>query len=207
MNPVVTRYQKYRWGHFNTSNVEIRDLVKAWAAISLAFGILLNHGLSLTPRFFTVLLVAAFTVGVGFLLHEMGHKIVAQRYGLFAEFRSFDPMLLLAIFFSFFGFILAAPGAVMINGRVSVEQNGKISLAGPLVNVILATLFFVGLQFTNLYAFRIGFAINALLAVFNLLPFGNFDGRKLFAWHKGVWGIMMLVSVIGMFMSFKMGWV
>ena len=207
MNPVAQGYQKYRWGRFNSSNIEIRDLIKAWAAISLAFGILLNHGFALTPRFFTVLLVSAFTVGVGFLLHEMGHKIVAQQYGLFAEFRSFDPMLLLAIFFSFFGFILAAPGAVMINGRVSVEQNGKISLAGPLVNVILAILFFVALQFTNLYAFRIGFAINALLAVFNLLPFGNFDGRKLFAWHKGVWGIMMVVSAIGMFMSFKLGWI
>ncbi|MDO8642657.1 MAG: metalloprotease [Candidatus Woesearchaeota archaeon] len=192
---------------FTTSNREVLDLVKAWAAISLAFGILLNHGLSLTPHFFTVLITAAFTVGVGFLLHEMGHKIVAQRYGLFAEFRSFDTMLLLAIFFSFFGFIFAAPGAVMIQGRVSREQNGKISLAGPLINVLLALLFFAALQATNLYALRIGLAINAMLALFNLIPFGNFDGKKIFEWNRQVWGTLLVAGAALMYLSVRTGWI
>lgn len=202
----VSAYQRYRWRGFTSSPLEVRDLVKAWSAISLAFAILLNRGLSLSPRFFTILLVSAFTVGVGFLLHEMGHKFVAQRYGLFAEFRSFDPMLLLAIFFSLFGFIIAAPGAVMIQGKVSLEQNGKISLAGPLINVLLALLFLGGLQVSNLYALRVGFAINALLAVFNLIPFGNFDGRKIFDWSKPVWGGLLAVGIMLLVTSVRTGW-
>ncbi len=199
-------FSRYQWRGFTSSTLEVRDLVKAWSAISLAFAILLNRGLSLSPRFFTILLVSAFTVGVGFLLHEMGHKFVAQRYGLFAEFRSFDPMLLLAIFFSLFGFIIAAPGAVMIQGKVSLEQNGKISLAGPLINVLLALLFLGGLQVSNLYALRVGFAINALLAVFNLIPFGNFDGRKIFDWSKPIWGGLLAVGIVLLVTSVRTGW-
>ncbi len=199
-------HKTYRWGWLNTSSIEVWNLLKAWTAISLAFAILLNRGFALNQQFLIVLVTAAFTVGVGFLLHEMGHKIVAQHYGLFAEFRSFDPMLLLAIFFSFFGFILAAPGAVMINGRVSVEQNGKISLAGPLVNLVLALLFFAALQAKNLYALRVGLAINAVLAIFNLLPFGNFDGKKLFVWSKEAWGGMVALGVVCMYLSIQQGW-
>ena len=76
-----------------TSKLEIVDLLKAWIAISLAFGIILRHSLG----FSTAILVAAFSVGIGFLLHEMAHKFVAQHYNCFAEFRSFDQMLILAI--------------------------------------------------------------------------------------------------------------
>jgi Zn-dependent protease len=50
----------------------------------------------------------------------------------------------------------------------------------------------------------IGVEINAWLAVFNLLPFGNFDGYKVFQWSKKVWGITF-VAAIGLY--FLMTWV
>jgi Zn-dependent protease len=199
--------RKYQFSWFNSSNIEIRDLTKAWIAISLAFAILLNHGLNLSARFGMIFIISAFTVGVGFLLHEMGHKIVAQKFGCFAEFRSFDQMLLLAIFFSFFGFILAAPGAVMIGGRhVSISKNGKISVAGPLINVILALFFLLALQVQNIYALRVGLAINALLALFNMIPIGNFDGRKILAWNRYIWGSVSLMGAGLMYASMQYGW-
>ncbi len=199
--------KKFQYGWFNSSNIEIRDLTKAWIAISLAFAILLNHGLGFSSRFVMIFLISAFTVGVGFLLHEMGHKIVAQKYGCVAEFRSFDQMLLLAVFFSFFGFILAAPGAVMIGGRhVSISRNGKISVAGPLINVILALFFLLALQVHNTYALRVGLAINALLALFNMIPIGNFDGRKILAWNRWVWGSVALMGAGLMYASMQYGW-
>ena len=54
-------------------------------------------------------------------------KILAQNYGCFAEFRSYNFMLLIAVFMSFFGFIFAAPGAVIISGPIGKRRNGKIS--------------------------------------------------------------------------------
>ena len=48
-----------------------------------------------------ILLASLFTAGLGFLLHEMGHKIAAQHYGCEAEFRSDDSMLYLAVGMAF----------------------------------------------------------------------------------------------------------
>ena len=79
-------------GKINTSEAEIRDLLKAWIAVSIAFAIIMRSSLRLS--FYEVFIVSAITVGTGFLLHELGHKFVAQRYGCFAEFRAFDQMLI-----------------------------------------------------------------------------------------------------------------
>jgi Zn-dependent protease len=179
------------------SNIELQHLGRAWLAISFAFGILFSRGDLFSLNFFYVFLVSGFTVGLGFLLHELMHKYFAQRYGCYAEFRAFDNMLLLAIVMSFFGFIFAAPGAVMIRGYVSVERNGKISLAGPMANIVLALIFLIILQtgyFSYLASF--GFFVNSLLAAFNMIPFWNFDGSKVLKWNKGVYFVVLIISLI-----------
>ncbi len=188
--------------HIKFSKVEIRDLSKAWVAISIAFAIALAGGIIyITPDFSFLqnIIFAAVTVGVGFLLHELGHKVVAQRYGCFAEFRADNTMLLVSIVTSFFGFIFAAPGAVMIAGRVSIERNGKISIAGPLVNIILALLFMtLGLVINDGFLgglFAFGFFINTWLAIFNLIPIWILDGKKVLAWNKWVYGITVAFAV------------
>lgn len=186
-----------RIGSISTSEVELRDILKAWIAVSIAFGIILSTSVS---DFYSKFVIASLTVGIGFLFHELGHKIVAQRYGCFAEFRSFDKMLLLAVVMSFFGFVFAAPGAVMISGRVSSSRNGKISAAGPLVNIILA-LIFLGLSLLVLpKLFKevsfYGFVINSWLALFNMIPFGMFDGSKILKWNKLVYGLIVGASVL-----------
>ncbi len=196
----MIHYKKYKLGPFTSSEIEIRDIIKGWGAISIAFGILLGGGLHFNAEFLSSLLLAAFTVGIGFLFHELGHKVVAQRYGLWAEFRSFDQMLILAIIMSFFGFVLAAPGAVMISGNnVDIKKNGRISVAGPLVNIIIA-LAFLGLHYAIPSRMTtIGFMVNSWLALFNLLPFGNFDGKKVFVYSKKIWGSMAVVSAVLVF--------
>lgn len=176
------------------SAIELRDLVKAWLVISLAFAIVLV-GFSFSFKFLMGVLLAGFTVGTAFLLHELGHKVVAQRYGCFAEFRSFDQMLLLCLAMSFFGFVFAAPGAVMIAGNVSRERNGRISAAGPLVNIILAFLFLLAFFVMPSLVFKYGMLINAWLAIFNLLPVWMFDGAKVWRWSKAVFCVMMAVSI------------
>ncbi|MCX6707097.1 MAG: metalloprotease, partial [Candidatus Woesearchaeota archaeon] len=101
-------YKTYRIGPYKTSEIEMQDLFKAWVAISVAFAIVMSKGLStqslISMQFLYDFLIAAFTVGIGFLLHEMGHKIVAQRYGCFAEFRAWNIMLVFALLMSFTGF-------------------------------------------------------------------------------------------------------
>ncbi len=189
---------------FETSRTEIIDITKAWVAISIAFAIVLSNRAIFTGSFFFNLLLAALTVGIGFLFHELSHKVVAQRYGAVAEFRAFDYMLVLAIAMSFLGFIFAAPGAVMIaGGHINIKRNGKISAAGPITNLVLALIFLIimKLNFSNAVNLigKYGFLINSWLALFNMLPFWNFDGRKIFVWSKLVWASVVAVAIIFLF--------
>src|SRR3989338_3844517 len=194
--------------NFKTSEKEIADIIKAWLAISAAFAILLTQ--ADTPVFakgfwgnFQVnLIISSLTVGIGFLLHEIAHKIVAQRYGCVAEFRSFDSMLLLALAMSFTGFLFAAPGAVMIQGKVTNSRNGKISAAGPLVNIALALIFLIpileGCTASGMLEriLKYGFIVNSWLALFNMIPIWNFDGAKVFRWNKRYYLIIASFAVL-----------
>ena len=147
-----------------------------------------------------------FTAGLGFVLHELAHKFVAQHYGCIAEFRAFDKMLYLAVgLAAVIGWIFAAPGAVMIAGRISKNKYGKVSLAGPMVNIVFALIFmgfsflFVGEFVGKIIAF--GFLINAWLALFNMLPVWVLDGKKVLSWNKTVYfitlGICIALVVLG----------
>lgn len=189
---------------------EIRDLIKAWVAISLAiaiailgFGQISTLGLPILIRAFAIY---SLTVGVAFIAHEvLGHKLVAQRYHLFAEFRADDLFLLLAILVSFTGFVFAAPGAVVIGGVTRINTFGKIAASGPLVNILLA-LFFGFLSRAGislilpLYDTRgidliaSSYQINAWLALFNLLPLGILDGAKVLAWNRKVWLVLIVMA-------------
>lgn len=195
-------YKAISIGGIKTSNIELKDISKAWVVLGLAFA-LVYGGINLidgtlekafSPGFLILFLVSLATAGIGFLLHELGHKFTAQHYGCGAEFRAFDQMLWLALgLAALIGFIFAAPGAVMIAGRVTLRENGKISLAGPLVNFVLA-LAFGGLSLV-LPILSLGYFINTWLGLFNLIPFGNFDGRKILDWSRWVWGGMVVVGI------------
>ena len=191
------------------SEKELIDLLWAWAAISFAFAIILGGGLSgLGPGFPLRLIVSSLTVGVAFIFHELAHKFVAQKYGYWSEFRRFDLGLIFAVLMSFSGFIFAAPGAVMISGTINKERNGKISIAGSVTNLVLAILFlFFGIILTSLgltspflqLIISYGIAINAWLALFNMIPFFPLDGSKVIAWSLPAW---LTVVGIALFILF-----
>ncbi len=188
------------------SKREVKDLIKAWFFISLAFAILFSSSL-FSSSFLIILSISGLTVGLSFLVHELMHKKVAMNFGFDAEFKAFDKMLWLALIMSFFGFIIAAPGAVMIKGLMSKEKSGKISLSGPLSNLILSFIFlipFLLIQPAGLLNtfFMFGIKINALLAVFNLLPVPGFDGRKVYNWNKIVWTTGIILSSVLFIFSF-----
>jgi Zn-dependent protease len=193
-------YKTIKFGKIKTSRTELIDLAKAWAAISLAFTIA-STGLKFDLSFGIIFLISGFVVGTGFLCHELAHKFVAQRFGCVAEFRAFDQMLFFAIALSFLGFIFAAPGAVMISGMITRRENGIISFSGPITNYVLAMVF-LGLSFLYpilSFVFIPGFQINLWLGLFNMIPFGNFDGIKILHWNRYLWSGMVAFGVYFLF--------
>jgi Zn-dependent protease len=203
------------------------DLFIAWIAISLAFLIvkirpngIMGPPMSITPfealESFGISLV---TVGIAFVLHEMAHKFTAIKFGYWAEFRKDNNMLLMmGALAALVGMIFAVPGATVMydtTGRgISREQNGKISVAGPLINLLMcipfAIIFLISGGFSaaisgNLIA-KLGLAgiqINAIIAFFNLLPISILDGRKVWAWNKVVFLIFIIVAFGALLASFS----
>lgn len=188
------------FGSITFSEHELIDIMKAWLAISFAFGIIIAGGFN--SKFYTSFIISALTVGVGFIFHELGHKILAQRYGAWAEFRAWDTMLIVAVLMSFLGVVFAAPGAVMISGRtIGKSRYGRISAMGPIMNFIMAILFlalflYVPNGLLNSIG-RYGLEINAWLGLFNLIPLAMFDGKKIWDWNRIVW-IALLVVALGL---------
>ena len=196
---LINPKEQIHLGRISTSRTELLDLIKAWLAISLAFAIILG-GSFFSFDFVSIFMIASLTVGLGFVTHEMAHKVVAQHYGCQAEFRSWDKMLLLAIFMAIlFKAIFVAPGAVFITGPVGKKRNGIISAAGAIANLIIAALFLSILLSPSLSMFYsiagYGFMINTWLALFNMLPFWMFDGKKILNWNKAVYFTMVAVSI------------
>ena len=144
------------------------------------------------------------TLGAGFILHELAHKYTAQRFGCFAVYRAWLPGLAIAIGLALITngrFVFAAPGAVYIGGKhISTKENGMISAAGPLVNIVLGFLFltfaggpgWVGMIGTW------GAFVNFFLALFNMIPFPPLDGSKVIQWNIIVWAL--LIAVPGFFL-------
>lgn len=188
------------------NNQEVTDLLISWISLSAAFAFVFSDGGLNIAAFSNFLPIAALAVGTGFLLHELAHKYVAIYFGAKAEFRAWNMGLIIALAFAFFfRFIFAAPGAVYIYGKhVTLRENGIISLAGPLMNVIIGVIgIFMTAAFSTSYIGEVSFQvarINFFLAMFNLLPIFILDGAKVFAWNKLVWALFFVPLVIFLFL-------
>lgn len=184
------------------SPIERADLAVAWLMTSLTFAIyflrggLLEGGFTFTG-FVLVFLIAAVTGGIGFLLHELGHKLVAHRYGVHGEFRANKQMLILSLIIAAFGVLFAAPGAVWMSGLVTKKESGVIAAAGPVVNMLLALCFLpLALFGGGIFGLvgNIGLLLNALLGAFNLIPIFGFDGEKIVRWSGWWYALLVIVG-------------
>ena len=185
------------------SSHEKKDIARAWIIISLAFGILISNSYSVN-LIFQNFLISFFTVGVGFLIHELAHKYVAQKYRYFAEFRADNKMLLIALVSSFFGFLFAAPGGVMIEGGLDKRKFGNIAAAGPLMNILISLIFLIIGTFSVGILKTVsdyGVNINAWLALFNLIPIFPFDGAKILNGNKKIYFSLVVISIALMVIS------
>ena len=180
------------------SNYEKEQLKESIGILTIAFTLALSNGLvpiMNEPRILLTELPLAFAaVMTGFLLHELAHKWMAQQYGCWAEYRGNRNGLYFALMMSVFGFLLAAPGAVMVSGNITNRQHGIIAAVGPLTNIAIAIVAFPFYVFTaNIDIWIVGelarflIIINLILAGFNMIPVQPLDGSKIIVWNKAAY--------------------
>jgi Zn-dependent protease len=197
-------------GEFST--IEIKHITISMIALTIAFTFALSGNnifnafasgkgfqLNLIPFGLSLSILGITTA---FFSHEISHKFVAQKYGLWAEYRLFPKGIGLALLFGFLiPYPFAAPGAVMFRGESRTWETGRIAMAGPLANILIASItlplyLFVFFEDKAL-SFMLGYIclINTVLATFNLFPLGPLDGIKVIKWNPTVWIIMLIVSM------------
>ena len=173
----------------------------------LVIGVGLSIGATAGQEILNMIMLAAILT-TSFFIHEIAHKVTAQKSGLWAEFRlTLWGSMLTAVFMVLPGpFKIISPGAVMISGHAKKDDIGKISIAGPLTNIVLSSVFLV-LSFTfSLYPwiFVVGALINSYIALFNLIPFGILDGFKIFNWDKKIWSVSFIFSAVLLIISYSL---
>ncbi len=211
-------------GGFSLSR-EVEDILIADAALTIGFALVLSGGVFGVSSFGFILMlpIALVAVSLSFVLHELMHKFVAQRFGAMAAFRKSDYGIIITLITSVFGFLIGLPGATVIYApHFTRKEEGYVSLAGPLTNFAVFAVFFVigsvafsgfsqnflgSLQTTSLTAGTylravVGFTvfISIYLAFFNMLPIMPLDGSKVLKWSKPVYFTMMATIFVLLFM-------
>jgi Zn-dependent protease len=186
----------YNMIYLRFSKLEILHLLVATALVT-AVGLSL-YRFQLRWDFLAIFISA-------FLIHELGHKFLAQFYRAWAEFRVlFYGAVVTAISaLPFFPFKFIAPGAVMISGNLSVGRYGRVSLIGPLTNLAMGTGFLCAYLLTTILdspsaILLVGVRFNGFIGFFNMIPFMGLDGQKIFGWNKIAW-VLTMAGAIGLF--------
>ena len=192
--------------HF--SKKEISDLALATLAFTVALGFMFSGritGAMANPAAFMIGAVRSLlTIAPAFILHEIAHKIMAKRYGCWAEFRADPSGLRFGVILSAItGIVFMAPGAVMVLGRTTVSQFGRIALAGPVTNIVLWSLGAAAILIGDITGVE-SYVTNALLetwiwgngvlALFNMIPLGPLDGKKIKTWSDTVFWIWLAIA-------------
>ena len=200
----------HRGSIWHFSKTEVEQLALATGAFTLALALMFSGGIwGISANFPLLCILSLITLAPAFLLHEFAHKFVARYYGCWAEFRA-DPAGLRfgVILAAIAGIVFMAPGAVMVAGNTTKSQFGKIAIAGPITNVLLwsigfAVLFVIGGvdRFAdgnaNILDNLIGTWMtgNAILAAFNMLPFGPLDGKKIKTWSEPIFYSLLSITI------------
>lgn len=147
---------------------------------------------------------------VSFMAHEMAHKFVAQHYGQWSEFRMTQQGYFLSAMAILFSFPIFGTGVVATSRAKSLEEDGKVNLAGPITNFIIAAGLAIGMLMIAaavgvpvidfptrlmLSILRYGLMLNAMLGAFNMIPIQPFDGGTVMRWNKTVWAASMAALV------------
>ena len=140
--------------------------------------------------------LAALISAPAVILHEMAHKFVAMAFGISAEFFASYTGLALGVILKMFGspFLVFIPGYVIISSA-NIIQSGIISFAGPFTNLLLwlsATVivkYYHRLKNKHMLIIILTKKINGILFLFNMIPFGFFDGANVLSAVRFIIGI------------------
>jgi Zn-dependent protease len=187
-------------GGITTGN-EALDILVAAVLIFGVFSVSYTSRIGVDKTYLTGVLL---TILTGFIGHELAHRSIARRSGLQARFVLWRQGIFLTLLGFVLRFALIVPGFVFMTGYASKSVNGKVAWSGPAINIVNGIILVVLGALTNVTIWGIHFdavlhlaaLLNFFLALFNLIPFGPLDGKKVREWNPKIWALSLGSSLL-----------
>ena len=139
--------------------------------------------------------------GIALMAHELAHWYLTKKYQCRAEMQFWGlGTVIMAITAYLFGNVFGQPTLTVVRHDQPMEKRslGLIMLSGPVLSflIALACLLLIPLGGIFRVAGIIGFSINILTSVFELLPISPCDGREVRSWDWRVWAVVFIPLMI-----------
>jgi Zn-dependent protease len=172
---------------------------------ALVIGVLFYYAarLPLDPEKIAVFIIMG---GIALMTHEIAHWYMNRKYQSTTEIQFWGMgAIIMAVTSWLFGSIFAQPTMTLVHEHVPLERRslGIVMLSGPVLSVLIAFGCLLLIPLGGLFstAGTIGFSINLLQAVFEMLPIKPCDGRDVYVWNKAVWAVVFMPLLLVYFIA------
>ncbi len=151
--------------------------------------------------------VYVLTGGIVLVLHEMGHRIIAHRSKVDSEYQFWGVgTIVLMLTAWLFGMAFAQSGRFLVDKKgASPRSLMIIMLTGPIISLAISILFLPLIFFGGILAQigALGFSMNLVTVVYNLMPFVPMDGKPIYDGSKLLWAMMFVpITLFFLVMTF-----
>ena len=158
-----------------------------------------------TPFDVTTVAVYVIMGGLALCAHEIAHWYLNRKYQCSTEVQFWGlGSLIMFLTAWLFGSVFAQPTLTVVRSRVPLGKRslGLIMLSGPVFSVLIAItcLFLIPLGGVFRTAGMLGFSINLLAGVFELLPITPCDGKDVYTWNRFVWALVFVPLILMYFL-------
>ncbi len=158
---------------------------------------------------FEPVMIAIYIVmgGLCLVIHELAHLYFERKNNCRTEIQFWGiGTLIMALTAWLFGNVFAQPFLTLVRSTKPLEKNtlGRMMLSGPAISTLLAFLCLLLIPLGGLFrtAGMIGFIMNMVTAVFELLPIPPCEGKEVFTWNTLVWAAAFVpLFIIYLFMT------
>jgi Zn-dependent protease len=139
--------------------------------------------------------------GIALMTHEMAHWYMNRKYQSTTEIQFYGMgTVIMALTSWLFGSVFGQPTLTLVHEKVPLEKQslGQIMLAGPVLSIIIACACLLLIPLGGLFSTAgiIGFSINLLQAVFEMLPINPCDGKDVYHWNKAIWAVFFIPLIL-----------
>lgn len=150
-----------------------------------------------TPFDLTTVAIYITMGGLALCAHEIAHWYLNRKYECSTEVQFWGlGSVIMFLTAWLFGNVFAQPTLTVVRSRVPLEKRslGLIMLSGPVFSILIAIacLFLIPLGGVFRTAGMLGFSINLLAGVFELLPVTPCDGKDVFSWNRFIWALVFV---------------